>query len=237
MKVSKFDGGWGLVLGAVASVGLLAGCSGPKFAEVPGVTVPQGAITKTGSAPRSAVPPTGSATPEQVSTASLTHGIDRISIGDNLTIMFADLPMVQQPIFKERVREDGTITLLQNQSFLADGKNRGELEKEIRKRYVPDYYKTMTVSVTPEVNTQFFYVDGEVKKPDRQVYLARITVLKAIASANGFTDFARKRAVILTRADGSKFTINCPKAIADPNLDLEVYPGDKIYVPRRNPIW
>ncbi len=93
----------------------------------------------------------------------------------------------------------------------------------------------MTVSVTPEVNTQFYYVDGEVKRPDRQIYLSRITVLKAIASANGFTDFARKGAVVLTRVDGRKQTIDCIKAIQDSSMDLEIYPGDKIYVPRKKP--
>ena len=96
---------------------------------------------------------------------------------------------------EERVREDGSIRLLQNQTFTADGKMRGELEKEIHQRYVPNFYRTMTVSVTPKVNTQFYYVYGEVKTPDRQVWLSRITVLKAIASANGFTDFARKKDV------------------------------------------
>jgi polysaccharide export outer membrane protein len=136
------------------------------------------------------------------------------------------------------VKEDGTITLLLNQEFTAADKTRGELEKEIRKRYVPDLFKALTVNVEPLNATQFYYVDGEVKMPDRQVYISRMTVLKAIASAKGFTDFAKKTGVVLTRLDGRKITINCIKAQKDPKLDLEVFPGDKVWVPRRvNPFW
>src|SRR5512133_3494439 len=129
MKVSKLAGwfgGWG-ALAALAIV--LSGCQGPKFADVPGVGAQSGGV----AAPAAA----GASDMER-------GGIDRIAVGDNLYIVFADLPVAVQPI-KERVREDGTIMLLQNQSFTAKGKLRGELEKEIRDRYVPNFYKTMTV--------------------------------------------------------------------------------------------
>jgi polysaccharide export outer membrane protein len=109
------------------------------------------------------------------------------------------------------------------------------VEKEIRNRYVPRLYKYMTVTINWRDATQFYYVDGEVKSPARQTYIERTTVLKAIASAGGFTDFAKKAGVTLTRQDGRKFIINCKKARVDSKLDLEVYPGDKVYVPRK--IW
>jgi len=72
-----------------------------------------------------------------------------------------------------------------------------------------------------------------VKGPARQTYIERTTVLKAIASAQGFTDFAKKKAVRLSRVDGRKFTVNCVKAREDSSLDLEVYPGDRVFVPRK----
>ena len=112
-------------------------------------------------------------------------------------------------------------------------KTRGALEKEIRECYVPKYYKYMTVTIKPKEQTLFYYVDGEVKGPARQTYIERTTVLKAIASAQGFTDFAKKKAVRLSRVDGRKFTINCVKAREDSSLDLEVYPGDRVFVPRK----
>lgn len=230
MKVSKLAGCGRLICGLFLFTALLAGCQGPKYAEVPGLApAPAPApAAATGGSGADAAPPTPGDSSARV--------LDTISVGDNLVIVFSDLPKQESPI-KERVREDGTIRLLQNQVFVAAGKMRGDLEKEIHKRYVPDYYRTMTVTVTPEVNMQFYYVYGEVRTPDRQVWLARITVLKAIASANGFTDFSKKTAVQLTRTDGTKYTINCPKAQKDPRLDLEVYPGDNIYVPRKSLPW
>ena len=75
--------------------------------------------------------------------------------------------------------------------------------------------------------------DGEVKVPGRHAYSGRMTVTKAIASAGYFTDFARKTKVRLIRVNGKKETIDCVKAEREPSLDLLVYPGDSIHVPRR----
>jgi polysaccharide export outer membrane protein len=149
-----------------------------------------------------------------------------------VTITMADTP-TPIPLFEGKIKEDGTITLTLNQTFRAAGKTPGDLEQEIRARYVPKYFKYMTVTVKQEGNTLWYYVDGEVKAPNRQLYTSRITVSKAITSAGGFTDFANKKKVKLTRLDGRSQIINCVKARDDSSLDLEVYPGDKIYVPRR----
>ena len=135
------------------------------------------------------------------------------------------------PAFEERVKEDGTITLIENQNFTAAGKTRGQLEKDIRNAYVPKYYVKMTVTVKPQ--ERLFYVGGEVRQPGRVAYGGPLTVLKAIQSAGDFTDFANKKRVHLTRMTGKKETINCIKARERPELDLPVYPGDTIHVPRR----
>ena len=225
-KVSKLLGFWGAVCGlAVASLAL-AGCGGggPKFADVPGVGGPTGG----GSGASARAPMTASSDP--------SAQFDMINPGDSLIINFSDLPYVQPPI-SDRVKEDGTITLLQNQTFVAAGKTRGQLEKEIRARYVPAFFVAMTVNVLPDPQRQFYTVRGEVKNPGRQVYLSRITALKAIGSAGDFTDFARKTDVQLTRANGQIYHINAKQALRDPSKDLEIFPGDVVYVPRRNPFW
>jgi polysaccharide export outer membrane protein len=207
------------VCSVIAASLLLTGCgtTTPKspFAEIPGVTAPLGTATPAAAAANPAI-------------------LDRIQPSDALIITFSDLPTPTPPI-EERVKEDGTITLLLNKSFVAAGKTRGDLEKEIRAAYVPSYFVNMTVSVKIQEQTRFYYVGGEVKAPGRQVYISRITVLKAIQSAGDFTDFANKKAVVLTRADGTSITINCVKAQSDAKLDVEVFPGDKIHVRRK--IW
>jgi protein involved in polysaccharide export with SLBB domain len=152
-----------------------------------------------------------------VSTAASGSGPEAevLRVGDSLTIIFTDTP-VTIPNFDEKIREDGTIKLTLDKTFKAAGKTPGDLEKEIRACYVPNYY-----------------VNGEVKSPNRQIYAGRITVLKAIASVGGFTDFANKKKVRLTRVDGRTQVVNCIKALDNPSLDPEVYPGDTIHVLRR----
>jgi polysaccharide biosynthesis/export protein VpsN len=209
-------GYWGAVFGLLAAGLCLTGChtQGSKKSST-GVS---------GTAP--------GATSSPVGTEGSSPELAVLRAGDSLTISFSDLPNATPPS-QVKIKEDGSITLLLNQTFTAAGKTRGNLEKEIRECYVPRYFQYMTVTITPETQTLFYYLDGEVKAPARQVYISRITVLKAIASAGGFTEYAKKKAVKLTRLDGRKLTINCIKALDDPRLDLEVYAGDKIYVPRK----
>jgi protein involved in polysaccharide export with SLBB domain len=212
MNVRKCVQHWvaGLIL--VCSGLLLTGCktgSSQQYSDLPGTT----AAETTNAAP---VPP-------------VVSGTDMFRPGDTMTITFTDTPDTKAPM-TQQVREDGTITLLENQTFVVTNKTRGPLEQEIRARYVPKIYLRLTVSITPM--SQFFYVGGEVKAPQRQLYTGPITVLKAIQSCGDFTDFANKKQVSLVRNDGRTLTVNCVKAIKNPTLDLPVYPGDKIHVPR-----
>lgn len=222
---SRWAGRWAAV-GILLLVGLFqAGCktgaSGSSYAEAPD----SGGTRFASAAPVGDSNAPGAQRPGDV-------GLDSLRVGDTVTIELSDMP-IPFPPREERIKEDGTIMLLEGKSFTAAGKTRGQLETEIHDCYVPKYYLKMTVSVSQKTQTQFYYVRGEVKQPTRQIYISRITVLKAIASAGDFTDFARKSAVLLTRSDGRKITINAKKALKNPKLDLEVLPGDDIYVPRR----
>jgi polysaccharide export outer membrane protein len=230
INVSRFARGWAVISSLLLVSWLQLGCksggSDTKFVET---ATPTGAQTASVSA---ASADTGSSNPP----ASQGIGLDALHVGDVLTIEFSDMP-VGFPLREERIKEDGTITLLEGKTFTAAGKTRGQLEKEIHDWYVPRFYLKMTVSVRQLKDTQFYYVRGEVRNPTRQIYISRIKLLQAIASAGDFTDFARKGDVLLTRADGTKININCKKALKNPDLNLEILPGDIIYVPRRNPIW
>jgi polysaccharide export outer membrane protein len=200
-----------------------SGCGSPKpeFADLTGQAAVSG--TPAGETPAPSIP---AANPP----AAGLDNPDLLRTGDNLSIFFSDLPAPQPP-FEGPVKEDGTITLLQNQTFQAAGKTRGALEREIRERYVPRFFVTMTVTIKQQ--DRFYFVGGEVKTPGRQIYLGKMTVIKAIQSAGDFTDFAKKRDVELTRVDGRRVIVDCIKAQRDPVLDLEVFPGDRIHVPRR----
>lgn len=155
---------------------------------------------------------------------------DALRVGELLVVEFSgvsDPPLRHE----ERIKTDGHITLASIGQVEAAGKTRGELEKAIHDKYVPNYYRQLTVIVRNE--GRFFYVKGQVNNPGQFPYLKEMTVLKAIAVAGDFTDFAKKTRVLVTRADGQKVTVNCVKALQDSRLDLPIYPDDTIEVPRR----
>jgi polysaccharide export outer membrane protein len=104
------------------------------------------------------------------------------------------------------------------------------LERDIRDAYVPAIFVSLTVTVRTDM--RWFFVDGEVKQPSKQPYNGVMTVLRAITSAGGFTDFANRKKIELRRQDGQRFFINYKAALNDPTLDLPVYPNDQIIVPR-----
>jgi protein involved in polysaccharide export with SLBB domain len=211
LKVGKALGRWGAVWGLLLAGLWVGGCrtQSQGFGEVPGLN--QGGASS----------PAG---------ASASVGSDKIQPGETLTFTFADLPQLV-PAIELRVKDDGKITLLLNEIFDAVGKTRGELEQEIRARYVPTYYKYLTVTI--KAQERFYYVGGEVKGPNRYLYSGTITLTKAIQSAGDFTDFANKKKVKLIRGKRTQ-TFNCNKIIDHPEQDPEILPGDKVHVPRRH---
>lgn len=149
---------------------------------------------------------------------------------DRLKIYLKETPQGDIP-HEVVIREDGMITLPKIGDVKAAGKTISELQTDIYKKYYPDYYLKLTVSIEP--TERYFFVGGEVKNESQRPYLGQMTVTKAIRSAGGFTDFAKKKSVRLTRANGETFIVNCEKAIKNAKYDLPVYPGDQIVVPRR----
>ena len=106
-----------------------------------------------------------------------------------------------------------------------------QLQQDIRKEFVPRYYKILTVTVRPE--DRFFFVGGEVRTPSRQPYYSDMSVLRAIDTAGGFTDFANKKNIELRRSGGLRVRINWNDAIRDAKLDPLVYPNDQIVVHKK----
>ena len=153
-------------------------------------------------------------------------------VGDSVTVRYSGLPTDQQmPDHSETVKEDGTITLPDVGVVKAAGKTAGTLQTELQKAY-RNGYVNLTVTVLP-LQT-YFHVTGEVKNEGPKAYLGTTHIIQAISAAGGFTDYANKKKVQLTRAGAKKpVVINCLKALQDSRYDVQIYPGDTIYVPRR----
>ena len=93
----------------------------------------------------------------------------------------------------------------------------------------------VTVIVT-QINSQRVYVLGEVGRPGAYPMLPGMTILQALSSAGGFTQFAKMKNIYLMReVDGKqeKYPFNYKEVIAgrhsEQNLSLKA--GDTIVVP------
>lgn len=150
--------------------------------------------------------------------------------GDRIHIDFADNQGVPSN-WQQTIREDGTITLPLGQTIRAAGLRKGELESAIQDLYVPRILKRLTVNVRSEQRS--YFVSGEVEIPGQKEHTGLITVMKAIAAAGDFTDFANKSKIEVFRANGQKIEVNGKKALKDARRDVPVYPGDRVFVHRR----
>ena len=127
------------------------------------------------------------------------------------------------------IDEDGNISLPLIGSIKAAGLTAGELAERIQANYVPRYYVRCTAAVL--VSARFFYVGGEVKNPNRFPWSEDTTLMKAISTASGFTDYANRQKVQLVRG-GQTEIYNCETLQRNPAKDPPVRPGDTITVPR-----
>lgn len=214
MKALRQITGYGLIFLGLLWGGLfLTGCQSsqtPVYPDVPGLpgSGSEGSAGQTGPGQR---------------------GNDVFHAGDQVTIIFSPKELIQP--FQETIKDDGTITPPYLGPVVAAGKSPGNLQRELQKKY-DELYKNLTVTVqAPE---RYYYVYGEVKQAGPCLYLGDTDILQAVSAAHGFTDFANKKGVQLTRAGSKKkIKVNCVEAQHDPQADVQVYPGDTIYVPRR----
>lgn len=164
--------------------------------------------------------------------AADTQSADYLRPGDRIKIVYNDIPDVPTPT-EQVVPEDGRILLPRGVEVVVIGKKRTDVEREIASIYVDEKRIYRKITVTIERMASFISVGGEVRMPSSVVYRGDVTVTAAIAAAGGFTEYANRSRVVVTRAANKKqIDVNVRKAVRDPKLDLLLYPGDQVYVPR-----
>jgi protein involved in polysaccharide export with SLBB domain len=157
---------------------------------------------------------------------------DDIRTGDSLLISLLDVPTADQFVDKSlEVRTDGTINVPYLQSVHAAGKTFGQFERQLQTNYIAKgFFRQPTVVVKPGL--RFYSVGGEVKSPDRKPYSGEITLIRAIVSCGDFTEFANRKKVVISRANGDREEVDCVLARHDSRFDRAICPGDAIFVPR-----
>ncbi|MGC1311306.1 MAG: polysaccharide biosynthesis/export family protein, partial [Candidatus Acidiferrum sp.] len=101
------------------------------------------------------------------------------------------------------------------------------------KKYINDPQVTVSVE---EINSRRIYVTGEVTRPGAFPLLPNMTVLQALTSAGGFTQFAKMKNIYVLRTESGK-QLKLPfnyKAVIDgkkPADNIQLQAGDTIVVP------
>ncbi len=160
-----------------------------------------------------------------------------IGVDDGLTInVWKNEPLSTSVV----VRPDGTITMPLVGDLMARGKTPSQLRKEIAKR-LEDYVKIastseITVAVT-QVNSYRFTVSGEVLRAGVVQSRQYLTVADAIAQAGGFTRFAERNKIVLSRRDADG-TIRRIPIVYDfiengthPEMNVVMLAGDSLHIP------
>jgi polysaccharide biosynthesis/export protein len=161
-----------------------------------------------------------------------TLGADVLRPGDRIRVVYNDIPDRVEPAELQVPEGDGTLTLYLGVKANFAGKKVPQLEREIESIYVDEKKLFRRITVNIERLGQTVSVGGEVREAGNVPWVAGMTVTSAINAAKGMTDYAAKWRV-LTRSTKVVTTVDVVKAQQDPTLDLKVYPGDKIEVPRR----
>lgn len=134
------------------------------------------------------------------------------------------------------VRPDGKITLPLLNDVQASGLTPQQLAAKISeglKKFITS--PQVTVGVT-EINSRRIFVTGEVTRPGAFPLLPNMTILQALSSSGGFTQFARlKNIYVLRMEDGKqvKHAFNYKDAISGkhPEQNIMLEGGDVIVVP------
>lgn len=202
--------------------------SGLLFFSLNSITFAQGPAKpapaqKTGSSEKALAP----------QTPSVSEAEYRIGPQDVVRIDVWKEPDVSRSI---PVRPDGKISMPLLNDVQAAGLTSLELAASIRdglSKFITNPQVTVTVS---DINSRRVFITGEIMRQGAQPLLPNMTVLQAITSAGGLTQFARaKRIYIVRTVDGKQVTLPFDYKGAltgkHPETNILLQPGDMIVVP------
>src|SRR5580692_1887828 len=134
------------------------------------------------------------------------------------------------------VRPDGKISLPLLNDVQAAGLTPSQLAAQITdslKKYVTTPQVTVIVTT---INSQRVYILGEVTRPGAYPILPGMSVLQALSSAGGFTQYARVKSIFVRRFENGKevkYPFNYKDVIngKKPEQEILLKAGDTIVVP------
>lgn len=148
----------------------------------------------------------------------------RLGVADKVRIIVFNEPTLSGEFY---VNANGALSLPLIGSVPARGSTPSEIAAVIQTRLANGYLKSPQVSIDV-LTFRPFYILGEVGKPGEYPYSAGLTVLQAVATAQGFTYRANKRKAFIKHPGQAG-------AIEEKlTPDLEVQPGDTVRIGERH---
>ncbi len=159
------------------------------------------ALTLVGGAAVAQTPPDASASPQPAASAAPVDMGYRLGAGDKVRIIvFGEDSLTGEYLVPGGV---GKISFPLVGDIAAGGRTVGELEKELVDALSDGFLKQPRVSIEV-LEYRPFFILGEVMKPGEYPYTNGLTVLNAVATANGFTYRADTHKVYIKRATDTK---------------------------------
>jgi len=158
-------------------------------------------------------------------TAPPTAKLDEYRLGaaDKIRVLVYNEPNLSGEF---SVNSGGTLSFPLIGDVVAAGRTTDEIRQEIEQRLAAGYLRAPQVSIDV-LEFRPYFILGEVNKPGDYPYTADLTVLKAVATANGFTYRADQKHVWLKHAGQTK------EEKYNITSDLPLQPGDTIRIGER----
>ena len=153
--------------------------------------------------------------------------------GDQIELKLAGVPATEISAVSGmyNLNDDGSVNLPYIGRIKIGGFTPGEAESTIEHEYRSrEIYTNPTIVITVPAQWRFVNVGGEVRAPQRVPFTADLTILSSINAAGGFSPSAYGRKVRLLR-NNQVTIIDVTKIRANPSLDVQLQPGDRIEVP------
>lgn len=183
-----------------------------------------------GSSPETGQPEGVGESEPEINPIQMSGNHYTLKVGDAVYISLSGSGDLSEQI-ETVVDQQGNVKLRFIGAVRAHGRTPTELEDEIEAEYTErqKIYKEVVARVV--VPNTFYFIGGEVRQPGRFPLLGRVTLSQAIVAAGNFTEWANSKRVYLVR-DNERIELDFREIKEEPNLDVELQPGDVITVDR-----
>lgn len=167
---------------------------------------------------------------DNIDNTGATRIMRKLKHGDRVTVGLYGIP--DKVEVKESIDDFGSITLPLIDVIKIVGLSTSAAERKIRDAYINSGFYT-DLSVVVIAMADEYFIKGEVKKVGNYPLIGDLTLLQAITSAGGYTDYAKLSKVTILRLGKEPKVYDCRKIAKRRISDPLIRSGDIITVPRR----